>query len=100
MLSVGGPQESSGSFSAVFGDGGERAAAFVQNVVKFLSNTSFDGIDINWQYSNDRTPVDREIYALVLKVGKYRVIYRFGGAEYIFIFLVSIIEISRGIRQN
>lgn len=73
MLSIGGPRESSAHFSDILNDR-VRRAEFITNVVQFLTNTLLDGIDIDWRYSVERTPADRENYKLALQVGKANIV--------------------------
>ncbi|XP_076684086.1 chitotriosidase-1-like [Andrena cerasifolii] len=59
--------EGSTKFSQVVSDPGTRTQ-FVQNVVNFLRQCNFDGLDVDWEYSNQRggQPFDMDNYAAFL----------------------------------
>lgn len=77
MLAIGGWNEGSSRFSSLVADE-ERRGIFVKNVVKFLRQNNFDGLDLDWEYPAFRDgskPADKENYASLVKVGEARVIY-------------------------
>ena len=53
---------------SVFGDAGLRAK-FVDNAVKFIKKYEFNGLDIDWEYPNQRggKPEDIESFTLLIK---------------------------------
>lgn len=70
MLAIGGWNEGSARFSKLVADE-DRRAAFVKNVVRFLRQYNFDGLDLDWEYPAFRDgsqPEDRENYASLVKV--------------------------------
>ncbi len=70
MLAIGGWNEGSSRFSNLVADD-ERRAAFVKNVVKFLRQNNFDGLDLDWEYPAFRDgskAADKENYASLVKV--------------------------------
>nr|ARA90555.1 chitinase-like protein [Chrysomya megacephala] len=69
MVAVGGWNEGSKKFSIVAADPGKRAR-FVQSVVQFIQRHGFDGLDLDWEYPNQRhklTNNDRENYLIWLR---------------------------------
>ena len=68
MISIGGWSAGSSNFSQVAGNPGTRAW-FVQNVVNFLGQYNFDGLDVDWEYPNQRggQPSDKENYVALLR---------------------------------
>ena len=68
MIAIGGWNEGSTTFSQVSGDPVTRAR-FVQNVVNFLKQYNFDGLDVDWEYPNQRggQPSDKENYVALLR---------------------------------
>lgn len=72
MLAIGGWNEGSSRFSNLVADE-DRRATFVKNVVKFLRQNNFDGLDLDWEYPAFRDgskPADKENYAALVKVSK------------------------------
>ncbi len=67
MISVGGWSAISSKFSSLAAEQKKRAV-FVQNVIKFLRQNHFDGVDVDWQYREKRTQADKENYPLMVKV--------------------------------
>jgi len=70
MIAIGGWNEGSSRFSKLVADE-DRRSTFVKNVVKFLRQNSFDGLDLDWEYPAFRDgskPADRENYAALVKV--------------------------------
>jgi chitinase len=45
-------------------------ANFIKNILEYISNHKFDGVDIDWQYPNGPNghPEDKQNYAILLKV--------------------------------
>ncbi|XP_016840266.1 mucin-5AC isoform X1 [Nasonia vitripennis] len=65
LLAIGGWNEASSRFSPMVADPHKRRK-FVKNVVKFLRQNHFDGLDLDWEYPAFRDggkPKDRENYA-------------------------------------
>lgn len=65
MLAIGGWNEASSRFSPLVANA-ERRAEFVRNILKFLRQNHFDGIDLDWEYPAFREggkSRDRENYA-------------------------------------
>lgn len=72
LLAIGGWNEGSTRFSPLVADE-ERRAELVHNVVRFLRQNHFDGLDLDWEYPAFRDggkPRDRENYALLVQVFK------------------------------
>jgi GH18 family chitinase len=70
LLAIGGWNEGSTRFSPLVADE-ERRAELVHNVVRFLRQNHFDGLDLDWEYPAFRDggkPRDRENYALLVQV--------------------------------
>lgn len=70
MLAIGGWNEGSARFSPLVADE-ERRAEFVHNVVKFLRQNHFDGLDLDWEYPAFRDggkARDRDNYAQLVQV--------------------------------
>jgi chitinase len=70
MLAIGGWNEGSTRFSPLVADE-ERRSELVHNVVRFLRQNHFDGLDLDWEYPAFRDggkPRDRENYALLVQV--------------------------------
>ncbi|KAJ8889916.1 hypothetical protein PR048_009421 [Dryococelus australis] len=70
MLAIGGWNEGSARFSSLVADE-ERRTEFVKNVVRFLRQNRFDGLDLDWEYPAFRDggkPRDRDNYALLVQV--------------------------------
>ena len=68
MISIGGWDEGSQLFSTLASYPWTRAR-FVQNVVNFLQQYNFDGLDLDWEYPNQRggQPSDVENYVVLLR---------------------------------
>ncbi|XP_050522808.1 serine-rich adhesin for platelets isoform X2 [Daktulosphaira vitifoliae] len=69
LLAIGGWNEGSTRFSKLVADE-DRRKEFVKNVVKFLRQNNFDGLDLDWEYPSFRdgsNPSDKENYALLVK---------------------------------
>lgn len=68
MVAIGGWNEGSVKYSQVVGNPAIRAT-FVKNVVNFLKQYNFDGLDVDWEYPNQRggKPSDKENYVALLK---------------------------------
>lgn len=68
MVAIGGWNEGSTKFSQVVGNSGTRSR-FVENAVNFLKQYNFDGLDIDWEYPNQRggQPSDRENFVALLR---------------------------------
>ncbi|KAI8128837.1 putative chitinase 10 [Lucilia cuprina] len=69
MLAVGGWNEGSKKFSIVAADPAKRAR-FVQSVVQFIQRHGFDGLDLDWEYPNQRHKLsnnDRENFLTWLR---------------------------------
>ncbi|XP_065215171.1 serine-rich adhesin for platelets-like [Planococcus citri] len=69
MLAIGGWNEGSAKFSSLVADE-ERRGIFVKNVVKFLRQNNFDGLDLDWEYPAFRDgskSEDKENYASLVK---------------------------------
>ncbi|PNF23034.1 hypothetical protein B7P43_G09842 [Cryptotermes secundus] len=69
MLAIGGWNEGSTRFSPLVADE-ERRSELVHNVVRFLRQNHFDGLDLDWEYPAFRDggkPRDRENYALLVQ---------------------------------
>lgn len=49
MLAIGGWNEGSSRFSALVA-GAERRTEFTRNIIKFLRQNHFDGLDLDWEY--------------------------------------------------
>ncbi|KAL5275104.1 Cht6 family protein [Megaselia abdita] len=65
LLAIGGWNEASSRFSPLVANA-ERRAEFVRNILKFLRQNHFDGIDLDWEYPAFREggkSRDRENYA-------------------------------------
>lgn len=72
MLAIGGWNEGSSRFSNLVADE-DRRATFVKNVLKFLRQNNFDGLDLDWEYPAFRDgskPSDKENYAALVKVSE------------------------------
>lgn len=70
LLAIGGWNEGSARFSKLVDDEDKRKE-FVKNVVKFLRQNNFDGLDLDWEYPAFRDgsqPSDKENYASLVKV--------------------------------
>jgi chitinase len=70
LLAIGGWNEGSTRFSPPVADE-ERRAELVHNVVRFLRQNHFDGLDLDWEYPACRDggkPRDSENYALLVQV--------------------------------
>lgn len=70
MLAIGGWNEGSTRFSPLVADE-ERRSELVHNVVRFLRQNHFDGLDLDWEYPAFRDggkPRDRQNYALLVQV--------------------------------
>jgi hypothetical protein len=70
LLAIGGWNEGSTRFSPLVADE-ERRAELVHDVVRFLRQNHFDGLDLDWEYPAFRDggkPRDRENYALLVQV--------------------------------
>jgi chitinase len=71
-LAIGGWNEGSARFSKLVDDESKRKE-FVKNVIKFLRQNNFDGLDLDWEYPAYRDgskPSDKENYASLVKVIK------------------------------
>lgn len=69
-MAIGGWNEGSARFSKLVEDEDNRKE-FVKNVVKFLRQNNFDGLDLDWEYPAYRDgskPSDKENYASLVKV--------------------------------
>ncbi|XP_049784053.1 serine-rich adhesin for platelets-like [Schistocerca cancellata] len=69
MLAIGGWNEGSTRFSPLVADA-ERRKEFVKNVLRFLRQNHFDGLDLDWEYPAFRDggkSRDRDNYALLVK---------------------------------
>lgn len=69
-MAIGGWNEGSVRFSKLVDDEDNRKE-FVKNVVKFLRQNNFDGLDLDWEYPAYRDgskPSDKENYASLVKV--------------------------------
>ncbi|XP_026815829.1 flocculation protein FLO11-like isoform X2 [Rhopalosiphum maidis] len=69
LLAIGGWNEGSARFSKLVDDEDKRKE-FVKNVVKFLRQNNFDGLDLDWEYPAYRDgskPSDKENYASLVK---------------------------------
>ncbi|CAH4028204.1 unnamed protein product [Pieris brassicae] len=69
LLAIGGWNEGSSRFSPMVASK-ERRKEFVRNVIKFLRQNHFDGLDLDWEYPAFRDggkPKDREHYAKLVK---------------------------------
>lgn len=69
-MAIGGWNEGSARFSKLVDDEDNRKE-FVKNVVKFLRQNNFDGLDLDWEYPAYRDgskPSDKENYASLVKV--------------------------------
>ncbi|XP_050684212.1 mucin-5AC [Leptidea sinapis] len=69
LLAIGGWNEGSSRFSPMVA-AKERRKEFVKNVIKFLRQNHFDGLDLDWEYPAFRDggkPKDRENYAKLVK---------------------------------
>ncbi|XP_045490770.1 mucin-5AC isoform X2 [Pieris rapae] len=69
LLAIGGWNEGSSRFSPLVASK-ERRKEFVRNVIKFLRQNHFDGLDLDWEYPAFRDggkPKDREHYAKLVK---------------------------------
>nr|CAD7197331.1 unnamed protein product [Timema douglasi] len=69
MLAIGGWNEGSARFSSLVADE-ERRAEFVKNVIRFLRQNHFDGLDLDWEYPAFRDggkPRDRDNYAMLVQ---------------------------------
>ncbi|CAH1403453.1 unnamed protein product [Nezara viridula] len=69
LLAIGGWNEGSARFSPLVADE-ERRKEFVRNVVKFLRQNHFDGLDLDWEYPAYRDggkPKDKENYAQLVQ---------------------------------
>lgn len=70
MVAIGGWNEGSARFSPLVADA-ERRKELVRNVIKFLRQNHFDGLDLDWEYPAFRDggkPRDRENYATFVQV--------------------------------
>jgi GH18 family chitinase len=70
LLAIGGWNEGSTRFSPLVADE-ERRTELVRNVVRFLRQNHFDGLDLDWEYPAFRDggkPRDRENYGLLVQV--------------------------------
>lgn len=68
MVAIGGWNEGSTKFSEVVNDPGRRSR-FVQNAVNFLNQYNFHGLDVDWEYPNQRggKSADRESFVALLR---------------------------------
>ncbi|XP_047533085.1 mucin-5AC isoform X2 [Vanessa atalanta] len=69
LLAIGGWNEGSSRFSPMVA-AKDRRREFVRNVIKFLRQNHFDGLDLDWEYPAFRDggkPKDRENYAKLVK---------------------------------
>ncbi|KAL4113271.1 hypothetical protein QTP88_016929 [Uroleucon formosanum] len=69
LLAIGGWNEGSARFSKLVDDEDKRKE-FVKNVIKFLRQNNFDGLDLDWEYPAYRDgskPSDKENYASLVK---------------------------------
>uniref|UniRef100_A0A2H8TTC1 chitinase n=1 Tax=Melanaphis sacchari TaxID=742174 RepID=A0A2H8TTC1_9HEMI len=69
LLAIGGWNEGSARFSKLVDDEDKRKE-FVKNVIKFLRQNNFDGLDLDWEYPAYRdgsNPSDKENYASLVK---------------------------------
>lgn len=69
MIAIGGWNEGSGKFSALSANA-EKRKDFAKNVVKFLRQNNFDGLDLDWEYPAARESGkarDKENYALLVQ---------------------------------
>ncbi|XP_045772482.1 mucin-5AC isoform X2 [Maniola jurtina] len=69
ILAIGGWNEGSSRFSPMVA-AKDRRREFVRNVIKFLRQNHFDGLDLDWEYPAFRDggkPKDRENYAKLVK---------------------------------
>lgn len=65
LLAIGGWNEASGRFSPLVANS-EKRKAFTKNIIKFLRQNHFDGLDLDWEYPAFRDggkPADRNNYA-------------------------------------
>lgn len=70
LLAIGGWNEGSARFSKLVDDEDKRKQ-FVKNVIKFLRQNNFDGLDLDWEYPAFRdgsNPSDKENYVFLVKV--------------------------------
>lgn len=77
MLAIGGWNEGSSKFSTLVADE-ERRGIFAKNVIKFLRQNNFDGLDLDWEYPAFRDgskPDDKDNYASLVKVGNHSVVW-------------------------
>lgn len=65
LISIGGYTAGSTNFSTVANDDNLRGT-FVKNIVKFLSDYGFDGLDVDWQSPNQRGGVPSDVQSFVL----------------------------------
>lgn len=92
LLAIGGWNEGSTRFSKLVDDADKRKE-FVKNVIKFLRQNNFDGLDLDWEYPAFRDgskPSDKENYASLVKVCKFS----------LRIFKSQLIEIHVSTRRN
>ncbi|KAJ8681992.1 hypothetical protein QAD02_017784 [Eretmocerus hayati] len=68
LLAIGGWNEGSGKFSSVAGDPLKRRA-FADNLLGFVRSYGFDGLDLDWEYPNQRGGIeaDRDNFVLLLR---------------------------------
>lgn len=69
MLAIGGWNEGSSRFSAMVASSNRRGE-LVKNVIKFLRQNHFDGLDLDWEYPSFRDggkPRDRDNYAQLVQ---------------------------------
>lgn len=65
MLAIGGWNEASSRFSPLVANP-DRRQQFIRNILKFLRQNHFDGLDLDWEYPAFRDggkPRDRDNYA-------------------------------------
>lgn len=65
LLAIGGWNEASGRFSPLVANTDKRTV-FIKNIIKFLRQNHFDGLDLDWEYPAFRDggkPADRNNYA-------------------------------------
>lgn len=67
MVAIGGWNEGSTKYSKMVTDDGLRGT-FVQSAVKFLQKYGFDGLDIDWEYPNQRGGKPTDVVCILSKI--------------------------------